>query len=76
MVTTPEDILNCLGWKYESQVNNENFNNIKACLMDEPLSVDELSIKLKMPITELGVELSKLQLAGEVFEENGKLYAK
>lgn len=52
----------------DKQVNNPILKLLEA----EPLGVDELARKLKMPVELLGVELSSLQLSGEVEEREGK----
>lgn len=71
MATCAEDIL---GVSKKPSISSTS--QLISLLQSEALTVDELAIKMGKSVVEVGKELSILQLSGEVFEQNGKLYPK
>lgn len=72
MVLSAEDV-----WptaKTKPEVFSDNL--LLNLLQEEALSVDELAKKLDRSVEELGVELSILQLKGQIFEDNGKFFVR
>lgn len=51
-----------------------NDNPILQILENEALSADEITRKLKFPISEIGSQLSLLLLSGHIMEKEGKYY--
>ncbi len=83
IVTDPEDILKFFK-KKQSTINFKNKNNkypdnsLKKKIIDslkvEPLTVDELSRKLEIPIASLGGIISEMQIDGIIEEDSGKYH--
>jgi DNA processing protein len=51
-------------------------NSIVQLLKIEPLSIDELCLKIKSSVVELNTKITMMSLNNMVFEENGKIYLK
>lgn len=49
-------------------------NNIIQLLKIEPLTIDELCLKIKSNVVELNTKITMMSLNNLVFEENGKIY--
>lgn len=79
MVTEPADIVEIFQSKisdFQAQklkTTNEN-QEIYDLLKAEPLSVDDITKKLKMDVVTVGTILSIMSLKGLVYEEGGKYY--
>jgi DNA processing protein len=86
MVTNVDDILEEFSIKYSSQKqkNSENINLILAesekivysCLSLEPLFINDIHIKSKIPIDELMVILTKLEFKGVIEQLPNKYFIK
>lgn len=77
LVMSGEEVLEVMGWTSTRFKNTDlGFKNktskIEKILKNEPLTVDELARKLNRPVEELGVELSMMELAGEIRQRNGR----
>lgn len=74
MVCDGGDILDSLGWS--SSVSNEAKNSsvLLGLLKRENLSVDEIAIKLGVPVRSVLQELGELELAEVVGESEGKFF--
>jgi len=78
-VTGPDDILELLGFEYETRnpdVALEGASSEELLILEtlsEPKSREELSEALSIPISALGVALSMLEIKGAIIEEGGKV---
>lgn len=79
MATSAKDILTVLNWPIstiQSIIAPANYAKILDVLKNEPLLIDELISKLKLPAAKILSDLSCLQIQGQVFEDSGKYYIK
>lgn len=78
MATSAGDILLALGISMPAGVSpaGGEANELVELLKIEPLDIDLIAQKIKMPVEKLAGELSLLQLSGLIVESNGKYYAK
>ncbi len=77
MLTSANDILEALELrrlKVEGRKNGGSRSTLYKLLSIEALTMDEMAMKLKKSVGEVSVELSMLQLRGEVTERDGKFY--
>lgn len=86
MVTNIDDILEEISDKYvkKKHKNSENINLglaeiekiVYSCLSLEPLFIDDIHIKSNIPINELGLILTKLELKGVIKQLPNKYFIK
>ncbi|GKX28996.1 DNA processing protein DprA [Vallitalea longa] len=86
MVTNIDDILEEFSYKYsnEKQKNSENITLglaeiekiVYSCLSLEPLFIDDIHSKSNIPIDELGLILTKLELKGVIKQLPNKYFIK
>lgn len=77
MVTTPADILGHSFSNGSAKKNKHNAltSNILELLNIEPLSADEISIRLNMSVVEVLSEMSELLIGGQAIEIGGRYQA-
>ncbi len=61
-------------WLGEDAVMVQNNDPILQVLDNEALTVDEMARILKLPVSEIGAQLSMLTLSGQILEKGGKYY--
>ncbi|MEK7526170.1 MAG: DNA-processing protein DprA [Patescibacteria group bacterium] len=76
MLTCAEDILSALNIKHSivPSGSHPEGGEIMKLLSNEALTVDELARIIKKPVESLAIELSMLQLTGDIVERDGKYY--
>ena len=75
-VTEIGDILECFGFDKKQQQENNLTKQEESLikLLEEPQSRNELAEKLSLPIYELSILVSTLEIRGLLQEQNGKIY--
>jgi DNA processing protein len=65
-----------LAMNLDKDMETRSISNIHIyrMLQNEPLTVDELVIKIRKPAQEIGAELTLMVLKGEIIEREGKYY--
>jgi len=81
MITEPEDIIKIFRIKKDNSGNvsvSPRLSGIEGKIIKEleaePLEIDELSRRIRQPVSEIGQLLSLMQLQNLLKEENGKYY--
>lgn len=54
--------------------NNDSYNLIIETLKNEPMTVDDICRRTKVPISLLNTKITKMLLQGLIYESEGKLY--
>ncbi len=78
MATSGKDILTEMAWNTQPSgchpEGNKSTNQVISLLENESLTMDELAMKLKIPVEKLAIELTLMEVKGLLAEENGKYY--
>ncbi len=73
LVTHPSDILEYYGKTLENQIE-ETSDPIIKILQNESLGAEEIAERLNLPLKDILIKLSELELEGKILSDNGKYY--